>query len=85
MLADADIMYFLMIITTLLAKGGEGEVKVGGLIFYYGILRTQVYAVGVSPWPSRGVWGHAPPENFGNLDTPRTFLMHSDTCFWNKF
>ena len=55
----------------------------GGLIFCYGILRAQIYAVGVSPLATRGVWGHAPPENFGNLDTLRTFLMHSDTCFWN--
>ena len=26
--------------------------------------------------PSRGVWGHAPPENFGILDTQRVFLVH---------
>ena len=39
--------------------------------------------MGVSPWASRGVWGHGPPENFGNLDTLRMFLMHSDTCFFN--
>ena len=31
-----------------------------------------------SPLP-RGVWGHAPPENFGNLDSLRTFLKHSDS------
>ena len=56
----------------------------GGLIFFMAyILRAQVYAVGVSPWATRGVWGHARPENFGNFDTLRTFLMHSDTCFWN--
>ena len=47
----------------------------GGLIFYYGILRAQVYGMGVSPWATRGVWGHAPPENFGNLDTLRTFVF----------
>ena len=28
---------------------------------------------------TRRVLGHAPPEKFGNLDTLRTFLMHSDT------
>ena len=32
----------------------------------------------VSSWASWGVCGHAPPENFRNLDTPITFLMHSD-------
>ena len=26
--------------------------------------------------PSRGVWGHAPPENFGILDTQRVLLVH---------
>ena len=55
----------------------------GGLIFLSGILIAQVYAVGVSPWETMGVLGHAPPENLGNLDTLRTFLMHSDTYFWN--
>ena len=39
---------------------------------------------GVRPLPCTvttawGVWGHAPPENFGNLDSPRTFLRHSDS------
>ena len=29
--------------------------------------------------PPRGVWGHAPPENFRNLDSLRTFLRHSDS------
>ena len=26
--------------------------------------------------PSRGVWGHGPPENFGILDTQRVLLVH---------
>ena len=26
--------------------------------------------------PSRGVWGHAPPENFGISDTQRVLLVH---------
>ena len=26
--------------------------------------------------PSRGVWGHVPPENFGILDTQRVLLVH---------
>ena len=26
--------------------------------------------------PSRGVWGYAPPENFGILDTQRVLLVH---------
>ena len=29
--------------------------------------------------PPRGVWGHAPPENFGNLDSSRAILRHSDS------
>ena len=31
--------------------------------------------------PPRGVWGHAPPENFGNFDSRRAFLMHSGSSF----
>ena len=31
--------------------------------------------------PPRGVWGHAPPENFGNLDSLRAFMRHSDSHF----
>ena len=31
--------------------------------------------------PPRGVWGHAPPENFGNFDSLRAFLMHSGSSF----
>jgi hypothetical protein len=27
----------------------------------------------------RGVWGHAPPENLGNLDSLRASLGHSDS------
>ena len=27
----------------------------------------------------RGVWGHAPPENFGHLDSLRVILRHSDS------
>ena len=29
--------------------------------------------------PSRGVWGHAPPPNFGILDTQRVLLVHFPT------
>jgi hypothetical protein len=29
--------------------------------------------------PLRGVWGHAPPEKFGNLDSLRAILRHSDS------
>ena len=28
---------------------------------------------------ARGVWGHAPPEKFGNLDSLRAILRHSDS------
>ena len=35
--------------------------------------------------PPRGVWGHAPPENFGNFDSLRAFLMQSGTSFWTDF
>ena len=34
--------------------------------------------VGISPLQSRGVWGHAPPEIFGILDTQRAFLKPFD-------
>ena len=56
-------------------QGRRRGSKSGGADIFNGILRAQVYAVGVSPWASRGVWGHAPPEHFGNLDTLRRFLM----------
>ena len=59
-------------------RGSKSE----GADIFYGILRAQVYGVGVSPWATRGVWGHAPPEN---LETLRTLLMHSDTCFGTIF
>ena len=39
------------------------------------------YAVGLSPQPPRGVWGHALPEIFENLDSLRAFLVHFDSCF----
>ena len=26
--------------------------------------------------PCRGVWGHAPPENFGIFDTQRVLVVH---------
>ena len=29
--------------------------------------------------PHRGVWGHAPSENFGNLDSLRAILRDSDS------
>ena len=34
--------------------------------------------------PPRGVWGHAPPENFGNFDSLRVFLMHSGSSFGSE-
>ncbi len=27
--------------------------------------------------PARGVWGHAPPGKFGNIDALRSFLVRS--------
>ena len=50
----------------------QGEVT--PLIVYF----NNSYAV-ISP--PRGVWGHAPPENFGNLDSLRAFLRHFDSHF----
>ena len=47
--------------------------------------RINGCAVGVSPQPSRGVWGHAPPEKFGVLDSLRPILVHSDGCFEVNF
>ena len=60
-----------------ISKEGYIVVEQGGispLIVYF----NNSYAV-LSP--PRGVWGHAPPENFGNLDSLRTFLRHSDSHF----
>ena len=31
--------------------------------------------------PPRGVWGLAPPEKFGNLDSLRAILRHSESDF----
>ena len=42
------------------------------------IVRLWAYAHS----PPRGIWGHAPPENFGNFNTLRAFLMHSGSSFW---
>ena len=48
----------------------------GGL--YGGVAQTgMLWALAHSP--PRGVWGHAPPENFGNLDSLRVILRHSDS------
>ena len=38
-------------------------------------------AAGISPHTPREVWGHAPPENFGNVDSLRLFLRYSDSYF----
>ena len=32
--------------------------------------------------PPRGSGGHASPENFGNFDSLRAFLMHSGSSSW---
>ena len=34
--------------------------------------------------PPRGVWGHAPPEMFGNLDYLRVILRHSDSHYHSQ-
>ena len=66
-------------------KGGEQVAKVGegggAQIFDCGTVTTVrlwVYAHS----PPRGVWGHAPPENFGNFNSLRAFLMQSGSSFW---
>ena len=51
-------------------QGGGGGGGIIPLIVYF----DNSYAVLSSP---RGVWGRAPPENFGNLDSLRAFLRHS--------
>jgi hypothetical protein len=33
---------------------------------------------------TRGVWGHAPPENFEILQPLRLFLVASETTYTNK-
>ena len=45
----------------------------GGL--HGGVAQTGMLWV-LAHSPPRGVWGHAPPENFGNLDSLRG---HSDS------
>ena len=72
-------------LTHVASKGGEGVVKVGGLMFFMAYCEHRYMLLAVSPWAIGGVWVHAPPENFGNLDTLRTFLMHSDTGFGTNF
>ena len=65
--------------TAFCCKGGEQVTKVGGLRpLTVIIVRLWAYAHG----PPRGVWGHAPPKNFGNFDSLRAFLMHSGSSFW---
>ena len=67
-------------------KGGERVTKVGGLRPLM-VCCDHSYAVGFSPQPPRGVWGHAPPPPppppriFEILDTLRAFLVHFDGCF----
>jgi hypothetical protein len=34
---------------------------------------------------TRGVWGHAPPENFCNLRPLRLFLVASETTYTNNY
>ena len=51
---------------------------------------AQTFVTTVRLWayahsPPRGVWGHAPPENFGNFNSLRAFLMQSGTNFWTDF
>ena len=66
-------------------KGGEQVTKVGGGGGGGGggaqtmtTVRLWAYAHG----PPRRVWRHAPPENFGNFDSLRAFLIHSGSSFW---
>ena len=40
---------------------------------------------GHSPQPSRGVWGHAPPENISTLDLLRVILGRSDHDSYSNF
>ena len=52
---SVEIMYFVF------PKGGDTMVKVGGIKIK---IRKHNIAVGVSPQPPRGVWGHAPQKIF---------------------
>ena len=70
-------------------KGGEQVAKVGG-----GGGGAQKFdcvlgqLLGCRHMPTvhlGGIWGHAPPENFGNFDSLRAFLMQSGTSFWTDF
>ena len=57
------------------SKSGGGG---GGGAQTFDCVRLWAYAHS----PPRGVWGHAPPENFGNVDSLRVFLVHSGSSFW---
>ena len=39
-------------------------------------MELDYLAVSIAPQPSRGVWEHAPPEIFGNLDSLRAILTY---------
>ena len=76
-------MYVCMIVTYKLllefSKGGEQITKVGGSDLWLCTVTTvRLWVYDHSPpW---GVWGHAPPENFGDFDSENV----SD-AFWQQF
>ena len=64
---------------TVECKGGEQVAKVGGGggggsdLYLCTVTTVGLWAYAHSP--PREVWGHAPPENFGNFNSLRAFLM----------
>ena len=66
-----------MLVKVCVCGGGGGGFR--PLIVYC----DHSYAMGISTQPTwgRGVGGHAPQENFGNLDSVREFLRHPDSKF----
>ena len=66
------------------SKGGEWSIKMETFKSESEITMVVV-GLGTSPQLSRGVWGHAPPENFGILDVRRVFLRPSKGSFEVNF
>ena len=70
------IQFFKNNIIVLHLSGPYADFLKGGL--HGGVAQTGVlWALAHSHLG--GVWGHAPPENFGNLDSLRVILRHSDS------
>ena len=72
---DTTIKKYVVLLVSQISSSKRNSI--GGVFSDY----DGIYAVGINPYPPRGVWGHAPPENFGNLDSLRVILRHSDSHY----